>query len=366
MLGDGGNGLWIGTHSGLYHCINDQISKAWPRDLSRDLAVWSLASGKNGDLWMGTSNGIVRLRRGAFESFREKDGLSADVVRNVFVDVRGNVWAGTWGGLDKLSDRFIASYSARQGLSSNQVWSVVEDESGQIWVGTAGGLDKIVGKTAQSVGTSMLPSRAVYSTQAVSDGTLWFATLGGLCRLHGGHLSVYGRRNGLPGPAVNAIVSKRDGTMLVSPRKGGLFTFRNETFLPYLQFTGTVHSISEGRDGSLWLSTSGRLLRVEDRRITATYGGATDDFAFSLEDARGRVWAGSWAHGLVSIRNNRLFRFEHLGRPFNDHIFHIFEDATEHLWLTNAQRSISRKRGKTCRTVWMVRTLAVRAVGVRD
>ncbi len=332
ILANGDKGLWIGTRTGLYECQHDRITRAWPSRASQDVSVWSLAKDKKGDLWLGTNSGVVRRRNGVFESFREKDGLSADVVRAVFSDSSGNVWTGTWGGLDRFNERIITSYSAKQGLSSNQVWSIVEDGRGQIWVGTNGGLNKIDGAGVQPVQISGLPSRSIYSTQEAPDGSLWFATMGGLCRLRRGQLTVYGRKDGLPGDAVKAIIWTRDGNVLVSPRQGGLYTFRGGTFQPYLQLSETVHSISEARDGSLWLSTSGRLVHLHDQRLTA-YGGASDDYAFSLEDIRGRVWAGSWQHGLVSIRNDRMIRFDSLGRPFNDHIFHIFEDGTEHLWL---------------------------------
>jgi signal transduction histidine kinase/ligand-binding sensor domain-containing protein len=333
LLGDGEGGLWVGTRTGLYRCRHEHIIKVWPANASRDISVWSLAKDNKGNLWLGSDSGVLRLQNGVFESFREKDGLSADVVRKVFIDTSGNVWAGTLGGLDRFSERMIASYSTKQGLSSNQVWSVVEDRRGEIWVGTNGGLDRIKGSKIQQMQGKALPSSSVYSTQEAPDGDMWFATPAGLCRLRGEHLSVYGRKNGLPDGSVNAIIWTRNGTMLVSPRQGGLFTFINGKFRPYIQLAETVHSISEARDGSLWLSTAGALLHLQGDRVVA-YGEASDDYASSLEDGHGRVWAGSWQRGLVCIKGDQFVRFDSLGHPFDDHIFHIFEDGKQQLWLS--------------------------------
>lgn len=121
--------------------------------------------------------------------------------------------------------------------------------------------------------------------------------------------------------------------MVVAPRAGDLFSFSKGRFERILSLPTRTHSISESRDGSLWLSTASQLLRWKEGRLTA-YGSPSDRYSYSYEDANGIVWAGSRLAGLVCVRDERLIRFAPLGVPFSDRIHYIFDDGVGNLWVT--------------------------------
>lgn len=328
--------ILVGSRMGLgsYQSQTGTYERLWPKKLSHDNIVRSIANDQDGTVWFATSTGLKRLRNGKVDSFGAEEGLTADVVYALLPDKDGNLWIGTSGGLDRLADRTITSYTRKQGLLADQVWSVVEDLDGAIWVGTNGGLNKILAGRITSYTTKEgLPSNSVYSVQAAPDGSIWFTTESGLCVLNHNGIRVFGAKDGLPISRVVALLWRRDGSLVVSLSRGGLFLLKNGTFVPYLPLPELVWSISEAHDGSLWLSTFGQLLHWKDNHLTA-FGEQSDMYLYSYEDKYGTVWAGSMYAGLVCLRKNALVHFAPLGAPFNDRIYRIFEDHSGNLWIT--------------------------------
>jgi len=147
--------LWVGTYgSGLDRFNRDSGTfthythgDADPKSLS-DNIVLCLHEDRSGNLWVGTTNGLNRLDRqaGAFEHYREKDGLANDVVFGVLEDNRGNLWISTNKGLSKFNPqtkKFLNfDYSdGLQGNEFNQGAYAQDPRTGEILFGGAGGFN---------------------------------------------------------------------------------------------------------------------------------------------------------------------------------------------------------------------------------
>lgn len=113
---------------------------------------------------------------------------------------------------------------------------------------------------------------------------------------------VWGVSDGLPEPIVQVLGQDRDGSLLVGT-SGGLSRFDGARFTPastegsqdLLPFP--VYCLLVARDGSIWAGTEGEgIVHLQGTQLTRYNGasGLTDPFVRGLlEDARGRIWAGT-------------------------------------------------------------------------
>lgn len=123
--------------------------------------VLAINEDQYGRLWIGTYGGGLNIfdkEDGRFTRYQHDAGdstaLSNDVVTEIFVDSKRQLWLGTWGGgvnkavmVDKnsqsLSDLKFHHYREKEGLSGNIVAAILEDESGSLWIGTNKGMTRL-------------------------------------------------------------------------------------------------------------------------------------------------------------------------------------------------------------------------------
>jgi len=155
LLEDGEGMLWIGTYGGgldrydratgtfVHHRHDEKNAES----LSDDL-VLSLFQDRTGTLWVGTTGGLNRYDRnkGAFRSYREKDGLPNDVVFGILGDKNGNLWMSTNKGIARLDPGTgtFRSYGFADGLQGdefNQGAFAQDSRSGELLFGGANGFN---------------------------------------------------------------------------------------------------------------------------------------------------------------------------------------------------------------------------------
>ena len=100
-----------------------------------------------GDIWAGTNQGLVCIHRqtNQMEVFKEKDGLSNNVVYAVAKDTHNNIWCATLRGISKLqvADRKFYRYNTSNEMTDNEYTSnaaVAVSSEGRIFFGGTQGV----------------------------------------------------------------------------------------------------------------------------------------------------------------------------------------------------------------------------------
>src|SRR5271163_2111474 len=133
-----------------------------------------------------------------------------------------------------------------------------------------------------------------------SDGYLWIGTQAGLMRFDGVRFVAWKPPGGneLPSTRINSLLGARDGSLWIGTTMG-LARWRNGQLTNYRDPTGTIMSILEDRDGTVWIAranisdTKGPLCKVTDTGLRC-YGrddGIALPYAVTLaNDSFGDVW----------------------------------------------------------------------------
>ncbi len=262
------------------------------------LRIRSLEADRNGGLWVATRGDGLKhldLDSGTWTEYRhqpgEENGLSENAIARVLADSTGMVWIATYNsGLDRLdpsSGEFrnydYASEERGESISFRRIDAIYEDRGGVLWFGTRGG------------GVNKVPVRP---------------------RGFKSYRYAPGQSHGLPHTTVRALASQLDegqSRVWVGTDGGGL--------VAYDPREGHFDSISRGPAEQAGLS---------DARVWST-----------LADREGRVWAGTYAAGLLlledGVRSDRIRRYSHdPARPdslSSNRVQVLFEAMNGDLWI---------------------------------
>ena len=102
----------------------------------------------------------------------------------------------------------------------------------------------------------------------------------------------------------------------------------------------TVHSITQTRDGFIWIATEEGLARFDGLGFTVfdkqnTVELRSNDIHALLEDAQGRLWIGT-AGGLVQLQEGKFRPFSDPGRLPSNNVQSVYEDRTGNLWIATS------------------------------
>ncbi len=343
--------LWIGTRQDGLAAFRDGRLQRFPGPTY----ITALMEDRHHEVWIGTfDRGLCQLRDDGFECLDTGAGMPDDTVIALHEDHEGSLWVGTMGaGLVRLRDATFTSVTTVDGLPSNGVWSVASGAGG-IWVNSEQGMAQVTPSGVQRVplpdhrnGMSVFedrqgctwigsekaglvrqcdgrwttfdppeggPSEPIYAMTQDSSGAVWFGTGAGLFRFDGHEFRRFGTEDGLPGEHVRALQVDGEGTLWVGLYGGGLATFDKEGFVRFepdddlSRAQLAVCDIQQGADQTLWIGTTGGLLRIRGGRATAFTAehGLFDDTVYSvIEDDAGHLWM-SCNRGISRVDRGQL------------------------------------------------------------
>lgn len=350
-----------------------------PYSLSND-DVSFVAEDQEGHLWIGTAGGLDQYDRqtGRLMHYRHDEGnphsLSDNSVSAFYQDQEGVLWLGTLGhGLSFYDPRsakfphYRIEVADAEVEPNNIVNSILEDSAGMLWVGTDAGLNRLERETGQVTHYQHDPQDPdtlspgwVLSIYEDRDGRLWLGTRSGLDQLDktSGRFRHYQLSDPLDSDlaigAVYSIVQDKSGTLWLGRHRYGLCRFDPVSgecvmyaFNPEdsLNPEDMVRHIYEDRDGILWVSTQGGLLKFDPQTGTFSLYGSDPNNPGSLshnevrsvyQDRSGSLW--------VATDGGGLNRFEHSTETFTQYtdkdglpsnrILGTLEDVQGNLWLS--------------------------------
>jgi ligand-binding sensor domain-containing protein/signal transduction histidine kinase len=295
--------------------------KIWGKlDGLPDNSVSSVLQARDGYLWVGTYGGLARFDGMRFVLIKPAEGAPDGLSRVTALceDSSERLWIGTQReGLFWYARGAAHRYEDSAGLLDRSINSIAEDSSGVLWVGTPTGLNRLEGNHLQRITSADgLPNDFVLSVHVARSGTVWITTRGGICQYKNGGILPFPFQTESPGRNPECLGVYED-------RQGNLWAY-GDTYLVNLGEQGKrfnyfhsgdtssvrIWSLCEGRNGQLWIGTSGQGLYcfADDKFLPLSLraGQLSSDVRALCEDREGNLWLGTYDGGLVRLQTSRV------------------------------------------------------------
>lgn len=296
----------------------DQLSSAWEvkqwlKDSGLpDNSITCLLQTRDKFLWVGTQAGLARFDGNEFDRTTDAAGHILKITC-LYEDFRARLWVGTQNdGLLIVSNDTLLPFPPEIPFLSENITSIAQDPHGDFWIGTDRGLVRIHGDSVTRFNRADgLPDDYVTAIHCAQSGALWITTRKGMCELRKDHfVRMEFQTQGLgPNPEFLGVyeddktnvwafgdtflVNLKDGKRLNNFRGGDAASYR-------------IWSLCEGRNGHLWITTSGQGIFLfanghfspvvfRDKMLSS-------DVRTILEDDEGSIWLGTFGGGLIRMR----------------------------------------------------------------
>jgi signal transduction histidine kinase/ligand-binding sensor domain-containing protein len=309
---DGEQRLWLAPPSGgLYTLRDNRIERVAIPSVGNDV-VYAIANHRPAP---GASSGSGSGTGSSSSS--SSSSRSGGAGARASAAPRGDLWIGRQhGGLTRLRTSggtvTAQTYTQADGLAQNSVYAVLQSRDGAVWAGTlSGGVSRFgEGRFTTYTSANGLAANTITALLETADATMWFGTPNGLTSLSHGTWKTYHTDDGLPSDAINCLVEERAHGMWIGTAVGVAFfdgsRLRTPPQMP-AALQDEIFGIETDGQGSLWIATASRVLRVRaDKLLLGTldegdlreYGSAeglpgTEGVKRQrsvTRDARGRIW----------------------------------------------------------------------------
>jgi ligand-binding sensor domain-containing protein/signal transduction histidine kinase len=294
------------------------ISRAWTTSdgLPND-SVTSILQSRDGFLWIGTQGGLARFDGVAFRKIPFPGAGAANTwVTDLCEDSGGGLYVGTEDGLFYFGENRLTRLAG----SVDSVTSLVMGSGNDLWVGTRKGLLLWNGgRFRWFTAADGLPEEPVVSVFGTRSGTLWITLHSGVYQMTDGKIERYHLtpESQSRSPEFLGVYEDREhqiwafgDTYLIRLPEGKRFNYFHSGHIP----SARIWSFREGRDGRLWIGTSGQgLFQFTDERfrpVEMQSGKRPSNVRCISEDFEGNLWLGTDGGGLVQLRQEQL---RHLG-----------------------------------------------------
>jgi ligand-binding sensor domain-containing protein/signal transduction histidine kinase len=364
-------GVWVGGHGAVGRIRGDAVA-LYMQDARQPLGreiILCIAEDAAGQLWIGTSSGLVKFdaQQERFEVECVPAELRGRPIMNLWSSPGGSVWAllaefapAPGGPSPRM---WIARLSPSQAPSSVQIdeqWLgtgrvgqfLVGDRHETLWLpGEAGGLHR-----HRKGRTEFLPmlqrGHDDYAISALVDreDNLWVGTgRSGLQCWTAFKVTSHTTREGLAHDNTWSISEARDGSVWVGT-DGGVTQFKDGLAVPLKRADGSIHkdvrAVVEDREGDLWIGTMRSLERVRDG-VSIPVGLPGEWFEAKIRalwPARdGAMWIGT-VRGLTRLQGEARTKYTSADGLGGDEVRAILENRAGDLWVGTLGGGLSRLR----------------------
>ena len=300
-------------------CAGQQYSFRDYVDGLGNLSVNCLLQDRTGFLWIGTEGGLYQYDGSHFWAYGGKEGLPNEFIRALSLDRDGRLWVGTRDGLAYRSGQrsFSTVTYARQSLRIPYDSSLTASPGGGVYAVTQFGVLAVSsvdgGKSWQAnplqyAGKSVWSDpKSAGSVLAKPDGSIFVGCGKGLCEISRGRMVKYGTASGLPEDDYESLLLRSNGELWVHGPKyvaalapgHKRFEIRNPP--GPVGSDVTYLSLAEDRSGAVLASfgaSVGRYTAGKWEIVSQTSGFGKGTVSSIIQDREGTVWFGLLGHGL--------------------------------------------------------------------
>ncbi len=295
-------------------CLGQQYSFKDYIDGLGNLSVNCLLQDRAGFLWIGTESGLYQYDGSRFWQFGEKEGLPSGFVRALSLDRDGRLWVGTRDGLAfRTGQRSFSTVTyQQQNLKIPYDTTLASSPDGQVYAVTQFGVlvvkstDK--GRSWQAARLQLAgDANSVSSVLAKPDGSIVLGCGKGLCEISDGKLLKYGRSAGLPEDVWKCLLLRANGELwargpkFIAVLEPGHQRFEIRNPAGHAAADVTYLSLAEDRAGIVLASFGSDVGRYQHGRweiISDAKGFGKGTVSSILQDREGTVWFGLLGHGL--------------------------------------------------------------------
>ncbi len=334
--------LIVGSARGLFRFDGHSFAEM-NSDPPKQLVVYSLAEGPDGDLWVATRFGVYLVpyseidQRSQTLSVYHLGQGAADSVTCLRFTRAGVLWAGTPKGLF-----YFAKDHFQQAVAGRNVQRIEEARNGHLLLTTTAGYFEWDGSRViehPEIPTALgLRADDVFHVLQDRSGATWYCTSKGIFRQSGGSVKRF-----LPDPARN-----KNGAFRVYEDAAGSLWFLTdagllrassdslESVAPEIE----ARTVTADRDGNLWVGTNGAgLVRFKNRTVrtfTKANGLPNNIVMTVLATADGKLWAGNNCGGLSWFDGSRFHTYDEKDGLTNSCVNALAEDSKHDLWVGTA------------------------------
>jgi signal transduction histidine kinase/DNA-binding response OmpR family regulator/ligand-binding sensor domain-containing protein len=299
---------WVALNDQLF--LYDEGSLQRNTNLPRSTAAIRLVdSGPKGRLWISTTSQLLSVKNGAVTRYPRVRG----VAWTIEFGPDGTPWLTTTkGGLYRITKGKAHPVATSEALGDD-LRGLERDESGQWWIGSfRGGLTRLRSRLFHTLGPAIRGS-VTHGLYADDTGSVWAAFPDRIYRISASGTLHQVPWSGLSDHTVFSVVPDDGGTLWIGTT-GELLRRRNGSFEP-VQY-GNDQSIVDAqmlyrdRTGALWMASGGDgVFRYRDGTLDRVLASERYDASILLalhRDRAGALWIGTKNKGVGRYANDTL------------------------------------------------------------
>ncbi len=298
------------------------------------------------------------LNQFGLDHWTSKEGLPQNSVQSVIQDQSGYLWLATQEGMVRFDGEEFTTFDSGDlpGLSTGGIELLAQTGDASIWVASmSGGLTRIRdGIVSPFEGPEVLRSSAdLLALHTGLSGQLWIGTLHqGLYRWHPDSVERVETPKWLDALGYLSLTESRDGSLWVGTNRGLKHyingTWSDASLPPRLGLDdATINALYEDPEGGLWIGSNASLVRLIDGRATAFTppgGRSWGTISAFVEDRQGVLWVGTSPGGLFRLRDGEFEGWAEESDLAKESIISLFEDREGALWAGSLAGGLFRVR----------------------
>lgn len=311
--------IWIATEGGVarfngtgFKVFNHENDSAF---ISDDICCF--AQDAHGTLWIGTSDGLLQYSANKFHRYSPADGLPSPEITSLAATDDGTLFVLTNNGAASFNGKAFSPLQLPSSVAPSAMTSASDDS---VWFASSSGIFQYQHGHIHPMPLSPgLAGESILGIGALPDHNLWLRTRSTIVLLQNGHQQILQAGRDLPATRIESFLADSRGNRWIGTNKG-LFLLNSSDGHPQIQpalGTNSILSLSEDREGNLWIGTETAGLHILRQQNFHTLSALSDHVITAIvQTTDDAMWIGTNGDGLdrwqsskvqhLSIRNGLL------------------------------------------------------------
>ncbi len=392
--------IWLTTHNGLAHIVDDEITfyniSATPsnnlvRGVIRDDTGVLIVGSKKGvyelnnqkltpsvryrffkghevthffidklSKLVNTSTGLFLEEEGSFRNINDGYPKRDVYIYEFFRDSQGTLWmANNRGALFTLKKSVFKEFDGVNQLEGFTYTSVFEDSERSIWLGSfQQGILRLRSSKIRTFGVKEgLSGGNILGLLEDTKGRFWVGTRGeGLNVIDGKKVTNYRVGKDIKTNIVQTIAEDSSGNVWVGHYQKGLDRF-SDGEITHFDFSedyekNDIHALLVGKDGTIWAGTYSGLVKFNSSFTEQKWFGKKDGMSgekirYITEGRDGSIWAASLEGGVSRLKDGKFTNYTVIEGLSSNNVRSIYIDKDDVVWVGTENNGLNRiKNGK--------------------